>query len=114
MNAEPLLKKQRTKKLSKEFHLCMDVTADIASACGINREEITRKNRHATVVGARHLAMYILNNLGVGRRYICQFFNRDRTSIYHSLDNAQNLLDTDVDVQEHTKLMLKEYEQRRI
>ena len=114
MNAEPLLEKQRIKKRGDSFHLCMDVVEDFAKICGVKTEEVTGKSRRSIAVGSRHLAMHALANLGVNKRYICQFFNRNRTTIYHSLEHARNMLDTEDTVNDHTNEIINKYDQRRI
>ena len=114
MTAESLLEEQRIKQRADSFHLCLDITEDFSKICGINTEDVTGKSRRSSAVCVRHLAMHVLSRLGVNKKYICQFFNRNRTTIYHSLEHAQNMLDTEKLVNDHTQEIINKYDQRRI
>ena len=114
MRKEPLLARDRAKVNNQSFDLCMDVAEDFSKLCGTSVETMLSKTRQAVPVAARLLSMHVLNDLGVNKKYITWFFNRERTVIYNALRSAQNMLDTEHDVREHTNQILIKHESRRI
>jgi|TARA_R110000765_G_scaffold404059_1_gene500206 chromosomal replication initiation ATPase DnaA len=114
MKEEPIIKEARDKHQLGLFYFCKTVSEDFGKLCGVEMETMVSKNRKREAVAARQLSMYALNNLGINGKYICWFFNRERTSIYYSLRSAKNILDTEEKILEHTNNIIKKHEQRRV
>ena len=114
MSKELLIAKDRATLKSRSYDLCMDVSEDFAELCGTKVDTMISKTRAHIPVSARLLCMYVLHKLGVNGNYITWFFNRERTVIYNALRSAQNMLDTEHDVREHTNQILMKHESRRI
>lgn len=114
MKNEPIKKEDRNKHYRNVFHFCKSVSEDFANLCGVEMETLVSKNRKRIPTTARQLTMYALTKLGIDGRYICWFFNRERTCIYHSLKSANSILDTEKGMMEHTNNIIKSYDQRRI
>lgn len=114
MKNEPIIKKDRDKHQLHWFNLCKSVSEDFAKLCGVEIETMVSKNRKRIPTAARQLTMYALTKLGISGNYICWFFNRDRTCIYHSLRAAISILDNEEGMLEHTNNIINTYDQRRI
>mgnify|MGYP003628870187 FL=1 len=84
------IKKNRDEKYLEYHALATGVAEEIAESFGVEPDELFNKMRRRIPTMARHLSMWVLDKLGVPRTYICWFFNRDRTSIYACLKNAEN------------------------
>lgn len=114
MKNEPIIKKDRDKHQLNIFNFCKSVSEDFAKLCGVEMETMISRNRQRIPTTARQLTMYALTKLGISGKYICWFFNRDRTCIYHSLRCANSILDTEEGIMEYTNNIIKTHDQRRI
>ena len=114
MKNEPIIKEDRKKHYRNVFNLCKGVAEDFADLCGVEIETMVSKNRQRIPATVRQLSMYAFTKLGISGKYICWFFNRERTCIYHGLRSAKNILDTEEGILEHTNNIIKSHDKKRI
>src|SRR6185503_2482444 len=85
------------------------VIAVVSQRLGVSALEILAKRRGQKVMMARHIAIYVLKNVSllsypdIGRR-----FRRDHTTILHSVQKVERLLETDHELRSSVQSLIQE------
>ncbi len=82
----------------------IDVINKVVEATGIPIHRITSKDRWASLIVPRHVAMYVIRDLcGLTVKEIGKIFNRDHTTVLYALNAVQQMID--VGSERYTKLI---------
>ena len=91
-----------TREVSQEFF--EEVVRTVAKTYGVTYESIIARTRISDVVHARHVAMYVLSDMGCTLVSIGAFFDRDHTTVLHARDQIRKFHSEDERVEQVQKI----------
>ena len=78
-----------------------DIATTIGGYFGISLEEMQSRSREKEIVTARQIAMYFMYYSGkYSLGTVGKFFDRDHTTVIHSLNQVKNFMETEPDFNE--------------
>ena len=85
---------------------------ETARTFGVQESDILSKKQNARVARARHVAIYAIHeHTGLTQKEIGEFFGRDRTTVFHSLDYINRQIDRDPSIQRMVDAIIKNSEE---
>lgn len=72
-----------------------DITNHICHLLGLDKQLLFTKTRLWSVLKVRHTLVHLLYMKYRNRKYIARYLNKDRATVYHSLNVVSNLWSTD-------------------
>ena len=101
--------RQRKKNDVNPFNF-VNVTQHVLSKSKITVNQLMSRSRKRIIVVERQLCMYILcEESKYSLKWIGQYYGgRDHSTVIHSKQAIQNMIDTDFDMKEKVELLIKE------
>lgn len=93
--AIPSIRNNRLNPRQREA-MAKDIITKVCIYYNISNDDIKGRDRHRTIVLARHMAMYIIRNrLKLKLKATGQLFNRDHTTAMHAMKSISDQIETD-------------------